>query len=68
MPIEDFIIKVYVCVDDFIKQLEKLRKHGFEPKLSDSEVLTMEIVGEFLGLGSGASWKIMRAKASIIFT
>jgi hypothetical protein len=27
-----------------------LRQRGFSPKLSDSEVLTMEIVGEFLGI------------------
>jgi hypothetical protein len=34
----------------FAGQSEKLRGRGPEPTLSDSEVLTMEIVGEFLGI------------------
>jgi hypothetical protein len=38
----------------FIKKIchgLKIRQRGFSPKLSDSEVLTIEIVEEFLGLG-----------------
>ena len=42
-----FLIAVYCFVDDWLKG-KRLR--GPQPKLSDSEVLTMEIVGEFLGL------------------
>jgi hypothetical protein len=49
---EDFIITVYVCIDDFMKQIGKLRSRSPSPKLSDSEVLTMEIVEEFLGFDS----------------
>lgn len=52
MPLEDFIIYVYCCVEDNYKELTKdkrLRKCGYEPKLSDSEVITMELVGEFMG-------------------
>ena len=52
MPIEDFIIKVYVCVDDFLEKAGKFRKRGPSPKLTGSEILTMEFVGEFLGFGS----------------
>ena len=52
MPIEDFIIKTYILVDDFLKTVPPLRKRGPSPQLSDSEVITMEIVGEFLGRGS----------------
>jgi hypothetical protein len=52
MPVDDLIIEVYVRVDDFLKQLGPLRKRGFSPKLSDAEVITMEIVGEILGFGS----------------
>jgi hypothetical protein len=52
MPIDDLIIEVYIRVDDFLKQLEPLRKRGFPPKLSDAEVITMEVVGEILGFGS----------------
>jgi hypothetical protein len=52
MPIEDFIITVFICIDDFLKTQKKIRTRGPKPKLTDSEVLTMEIVGEFLGHGS----------------
>ncbi len=52
MAVDDFIINVYVCVDDFLQTLKPLRTRGPNPKLSDSEGITMEIVGEFLGLGS----------------
>jgi len=52
VSIEDFIITVYCLIDDELKQLisnSALRTRGFEPKLSDSEVITMDVVGEFLG-------------------
>ena len=50
---EDFIIAVFCCVDDLwhlVTQGQKIRKGGFTPSLSHSEVITMEIVGEFLGI------------------
>lgn len=53
MPLEDFIISVFVWVDDALKALfgskTPWRTRGPAPRLSDSEVLTMEWVGEFLG-------------------
>ena len=51
MPVEDFIIKVFCLVDYILKRptLPPLRKRGFAPAMSDSEVITIEIVGEFLG-------------------
>ena len=52
MPRDDIIVEIYASVDDFVKQLGRLRKRGFPPKLSDAEVITMEIVGEILGIGS----------------
>ncbi len=52
MPIEDFIIYVYCLVDDFLKKTDKLRQRGPRPLLSDAEVITIEIVGEFLGYGN----------------
>lgn len=52
MPIDNFIIKVYIFVDDFLKTFGQLRKRGSAPMLGDAEVITMEVVGEFLGLGS----------------
>jgi hypothetical protein len=48
--IEEFIIAVYCCVDDGLKVLTQgnpIRGRGFEPGLSDAEVLTMEIVGKY---------------------
>lgn len=52
MLTEDYIIKVYCLVDDMLKKLGKfqLRQRGPAPKLSDAEVITMEIVGESKGL------------------
>lgn len=49
MDITTFLISVFCRVDDFLKD-KRLRQRGPQPKLSDSEVITMEIVGEFLGI------------------
>lgn len=49
MDISTFLIIVYCFVDDRLKG-SKLRRRGPQPSLSDSEVITMEIVGEFLGI------------------
>ena len=53
MLLEDFIITVYCLVDETLKHLlgsQKLRHRGFKPRLSDSEVITMEVIAEFLGI------------------
>lgn len=50
MPMEDFIITVYCIIDDLIKKQlgnQHLRKSGFNPALSDAEMITMEVVAEF---------------------
>lgn len=52
MPLEDFIIHTYLIIDNFGQKLGRLRQRGPLPKLTDAEVITMEIVGEYLGLGS----------------
>lgn len=49
MDLSTFIIAVFCLTDDWLKG-KKLRQRGPSPKLSDSEVLTIEIVGEFLGI------------------
>ena len=51
MPVEQFITTVFCIVDDLIKELfpAALRGRGFPPKLSDSEVITIEVTGEWLG-------------------
>src|SRR3954454_5277351 len=53
MDLETLIIVVFCLVDDFVRDLCRgrgLRQRGPAPVLADSEVLTVEIVGEFLGL------------------
>ena len=36
-----------------------LRQRGFEPKLEDSEVITMEIVGEYCGINKDTHYKVL---------
>ncbi|MES2997867.1 MAG: hypothetical protein V4700_00880 [Pseudomonadota bacterium] len=53
MSIEEFIISVYCLVDELLKNVggqKKLRQRGFQPGLSDSEMISMEIIAEFLGI------------------
>lgn len=55
MNLIDYIVNVFVMADDFCKiyfPARKLRSRGPLPKLADSEVITMELVGEYLGLGT----------------
>src|SRR4051812_2948837 len=53
MDLETLIVVVFCLADDFVRDLCRecrLRQRGPAPVLADSEVLTVEIVGEFLGL------------------
>lgn len=53
MSLTDYIITVFCLVDDLLIEMHKdgskLRRRGPAPELADSEVLTIELVGEFLG-------------------
>jgi hypothetical protein len=49
MDVSTFLVTVFCIVDDWFGD-RKLRQRGFAPTLSDSEVLTIEIVGEFMGI------------------
>lgn len=49
MDITTFMIAVYCVIDDFLAG-QRLRQRGPQPTLRDSEVLTIEVVGEFLGM------------------
>ncbi len=49
MDLSTFIVSVFCLIDDRLKG-QRIRSRGPAPKLSDAEVLTIEIVGEFLGL------------------
>lgn len=50
MDLNTFIVTVFCLIDDWLKDRQRLRQRGPAPKLSDSEVLTIEIAGEFLGI------------------
>ena len=45
------VINVFCLINDVFQQHfpSPLRTRGYEPTLSDSEVITIEIVGEWLG-------------------
>ncbi len=53
MDLDTFIVAVYCLVDELMEESlggERLRSRGPDPVLDDREVLTVEIVGEFLGI------------------
>lgn len=53
MDLDEFIVAVYCLVDEAMAELledRRLRSRGPEPTLDDREVLTIEVVGEFLGI------------------
>ena len=50
MDRDDFIIAVYLVVCEHYQAIQKrylLRRGGFVPALTDEEVITMEICGEY---------------------
>jgi len=53
MSLDDFIITCFCLIDEILPAATKgkrLRQRGPMPKLTDSEVITMEVVGTYLGL------------------
>ena len=50
MDIITFTTIVFTLTDDWLSQQPPVRRSGPPPLLSDSEVLTIEVVGEFLSL------------------
>jgi hypothetical protein len=49
MDVTTFIITVFCLIDEWLAG-QRLRQRGPQPTLADSEVLTIECVGEFLGI------------------
>lgn len=49
MDITTFMIAVFCLIEDFLAD-RRLRRRGPRPTLRDREVLTIEVVGEFLGI------------------
>jgi len=55
MSLEELIITIYCRIEEMYQEAikgRKLRFRGEAPSLSDEEVLTMLVVGEYLGLGN----------------
>ena len=53
MDIDTFIVTMFCLIDDTLSDYlgpKRLRQRGPLPRLADSEVITIEIVGEYLGL------------------
>ena len=49
MDQDSLIIAVFCRIDDMLSAVGKVRRAGPMPTLTDAEVLTMEVVGEYLG-------------------
>ncbi len=49
MDTTTFLVTIFCLIDDWLKG-QTMRQRGPAPALRDSEVLTIEIVGEFLGI------------------
>lgn len=49
MDLNTFMVTIFCFIDDWLQD-QALRARGSAPTLYDSEVLTLEVVGEFLGL------------------
>ena len=59
MDRDEFIITVYCLVCEHyqvIKDTYPLRRGGFRPALSDEEVITMELCGEYFKLATDILW------------
>ena len=65
----DFIISTFCVIDDELKNLKlgTLRQRGFNPEFSDSEVITLEVLGEFLGMDTDkAIWIYFKTHWSVV--
>lgn len=49
MDTNTYLIEIFCIVDDFMKG-KRIRKRGPQPQLSDSEAITIELMGAFLGI------------------
>nr|WP_236065074.1 hypothetical protein [Reticulibacter mediterranei] len=53
MNLDDFMITCFCMIDEMVPMIikgQRLRARGPAPKLSESEAITMEVVGSYLGL------------------
>ena len=63
---EDFILTTYVIIDELYHQFAlpevAKRRHVLDAKLSDSEIITISLCGELLGVDSENAWFYFREK------
>ena len=52
MDINTFIVIIYCLIDDWLQEQPRYRSRGPQPTVSDSKLLTIEVVGAFLGHGT----------------
>ena len=55
MPLDELIVTMFCRMDNVVKAhvpVRSLRQRGPLPHLADSEVITIELVGEYLGLNT----------------
>jgi|GEM_PF-4526386 len=52
MNLDELIIARFCVMDELLPRVSggRLRQHGPEPTLPDSEVITVEVIGMYLGL------------------
>jgi hypothetical protein len=55
MECSTVMVAVYGLIDEWLVAQPRLRQRGPQPTLSDSEVLTIAVVGEHLGLETDAA-------------
>ncbi len=70
MSLSNFIISAFCVIDNELKKLKlcPLRQRGFKPAFSDSETITLEVVGEFLGIDTDKGiWRYFKTHWSHFF-
>ena len=66
MDFNTFLISVFCLIDDWLTNMNvKLRQRGPNTTLDDSEVLTIEIIGAFLGLDKFSPWLVEWLRVSL---
>src|SRR5690606_39173826 len=63
MTYDDYLLELFYIVDSELKALNlpRLRQRGPQPQLHDSEVITMELAGEFLAMDTDKGiWQYFR--------
>ncbi len=67
MDINTFLIRVFCLIDESLPD-QRLRLRGRHPTLSGAELLTIEIVGEFLGIDTDVGlYRYSRAHFGVWF-